>query len=228
MKSVLVIAAEDFELSGILSRASRVRDPGWPVRFSRVAELNGMRLLMAAHGPGPRLAGYAADEVKRRERVDSMVSTGLCGALDPQLAIAEIFVASQVNGFAALQPVTKGRYRTGILVSMDRVAVTVKDKERLRGTAASAVEMESASIVSRARDWDIPFFCVRAVSDVAGEGFALDLNEVRDREGRFSKARIAARALRNPVRLVPELLRMKRNSGLAAEALGEFFADCSF
>jgi nucleoside phosphorylase len=108
------------------------------------------------------------------------------------------------------------------------VAVTVEDKRRLRGTGASAVEMEAEAVCSRAADWNVPFYCVRAVSDGAQDAFALDLNSVRDRNGRFSKARIVMQALRNPVRLLPELWRLKRNSDLAAKNLGEFVADCSF
>ena len=52
--------------------------------------------------------------------------------------------------------------------------------------------------------------------------------QMRDAEGRFSRSRIVRRALRSPFRLVPELLRLNRNSGRAAKALGDFFADCSF
>jgi len=51
----------------------------------------------------------------------------------------------------------------------------------------------------------------------------LDLNEVRDEEGRFSTPRIVGRALRSPFRLVPELLHFKRNIEMSAKTLGEIF-----
>lgn len=228
MKNVLVVAAEGFEFSGILSRAETVVHPGWTVQFSRIAVLNGMRLLMAAHGPGPGLAGAAADVVKSRLPFESVVSTGLCGALDPALSVGEIFVAAQVNERFAKLPVTALPYRTGRLQSMDRVAVTAAEKARLHAAGAAVVEMEAAAVLSRAREWQLPFFCVRAVSDTAVEEIALDLNEMRDAEGRFSRQRIVGRALKSPFRLVPELLRLNRNSGRAAKALGDFFANCSF
>ena len=125
-------------------------------------------------------------------------------------------------------PVTAFQFRTGRLLSVDRVVGTAAEKARLFATGASVVEMEAAAVESRAREWRLPFFCVRAVSDTAGEDFALDLNEMRDAEGRFSRSRIVRRALKSPFRLVPELLRLNRNSGRAAKALGDFFADCSF
>ena len=228
MKNILVVAAEDFEFAGILSRAEKVVRPGWKVQFSRIAILNGMRLLMAADGPGPRLAGLAAEEVKSREPFEAVVSTGLCGALDPALSVSEIFVASQVNGWDALQPVTAVKFRTGRLLSMDRVVRTAAEKARWFATGAAVVDMEAAAVECRAREWQLPFFCVRAVSDAASEDIALDLNEMRDREGRFSRSRIVKRALTSPLRLFPELLRLNRNSGRAAKALGDFFANCSF
>jgi adenosylhomocysteine nucleosidase len=228
LKSVLVVAAEDFEFAGILSRAERVIRPGWPVRFSRVAELNGMRLLLAAHGPGRRLAGTAAEEVRNRESFEAVVSTGLCGALDPRFKVGEIFIASQVNDLEALQPVTTVGHRTGRLVSVDRIAGTVQEKARLYAAGAVAVDMEAVAVAGCAKEWQMPFYCVRAVSDLAVEGFALDLNEMRDEEGRFSRSRIVLRALTSPLLLVPELLRLNRNSGRAARALGDFFANCSF
>jgi nucleoside phosphorylase len=104
----------------------------------------------------------------------------------------------------------------------------VEEKARLRSTGALAVEMEAAALASRAEQWRKPFFCVRAVSDVAADGFALDLNTVRDKDGRFSTRRILAQALRRPVTVLPELVRLKRNSDSASRALGDFFADCSF
>jgi len=228
VKNVLVVAAEDFEFAGILRRARNAIRPGWDVRFSRIAELNGMRLLLAANGPGPRLAGLAADAVKNQEQFESVVSTGICGALDPGLTIGEILVASQVNDWEAMPPVTKARYRSGRLVSVDRVAGTVAEKRRLYATGAVAVEMEAAAVAGRAREWRLPFSCIRAVSDAADEEFTLDLNEMRDEDGRFSKTRIVVRALKSPFRMFPELLRLNRNSGRAAKALGDFFADCSF
>jgi len=228
LRNVLVVAAEDFELSGIKRRAASVSKPDWPIRFARIAELNGSRLLLAAHGPGRKLAGAAAAVVKSREQVDAVVSTGICGGLDPDLAVGDVLVASAVNESPAEMPKTSKPYRTGRVISMDRVVGTVDEKCRLRASGGSAVEMEAAALAGLAAEWRKPFYCVRSVSDSAKEGFELDLNLSRDPEGRFSRPRIIASALRRPFRLVPELLRLRRNSAKAAEALGEFFAHCHF
>jgi hypothetical protein len=69
---------------------------------------------------------------------------------------------------------------------------------------------------------------VRAVSDTADEDWTLDLNAARHQNGTFRIGHILAQAARRPVKIVPELLRLRRNAGMAARRLGEFFADCDF
>lgn len=213
-----MVAAERWELPNL--------PRGGDTKYGYVSEWRGFRWILVANGPGPELAGIAADEFKGK--VDALVSTGLCGGLDPALEIGDIFVAMSVNGKPALPPQTSRPFRTGELISQNRVAVTVDEKAALRAAGASAVEMEAEAMSLRAARWQVPFYCVRAVSDGAGEGFPLDLNAVRDKSGRFSTVRILAHALRNPGKLLPELLRLKRNSELAARNLGEFVADCRF
>jgi hypothetical protein len=88
--------------------------------------------------------------------------------------------------------------------------------------------MESAAVAEAARERGVPFYCIRAVLEGAAEGFTLDFNGLRDREGRFSRPRIAAAALARPWVGVPELIRIERRVRLASRALGDFFAECRF
>jgi nucleoside phosphorylase len=204
---VLVIAAERFELKYIRPRA-------------------GQRWILKANGPGGVLAGEAVDAAG--PDVDLILSVGLCGALVEELEIGQIVVGSSVNGAAIGQPRCLPGVVTGPIVSIDRVAQTVAEKRRLRDAGAIAVEMEAAAVLERARKWKVPFYCIRAVSDRASEGFALDLNAARDEVGRFDARRIVAQAIRRPFVGIPELWRLRRNSEIAAKALGEFIGNCSF
>jgi adenosylhomocysteine nucleosidase len=231
VKTVLVVAAEPRELSGILRRCGRVKSLDWPVRFARSAELNGQRLLMVAHGPG-RLAAEAVDEALHREKVQAVVSTGFCGGLDASLEVGEVFVACRIaNGsrsYEAAQPAAGRKFRSGALVSTGRVVGTVAEKERLRAGGASVVEMEAAGVAGRAEVSGLPFYCVRAVMDPACEGFLLDFDGLRDRDGRFSRMRILRAALSRPWVALPELIRLERQGRIAAKALGDFIAECRF
>src|SRR5262249_48117739 len=117
---------------------------------------------------------------------------------------------------------------TGTLLSMDRVAQTAEEKRYLRRLGASAVDMEAAGVLSRVREWGMPLYCIRVVTDVAGESFQIDLNTARAAQGRFNTPRILAAAMRRPLSGVPELFELQRRSVAAARSLGEFLADCSF
>ena len=146
---------------------------------------------------------------------------GFCGALDPALEIGDIVVPG--DELRSRRPFVRGE-----ILSVDRVAVTVGGKRALRETTgAVAVEMESAAVAEKAREWDVPFRCVKVVSDTARQRrMPLDFNRYRDAAGRFSRGSIAWAALRRPFTAVPALLRLDRNCRHAAEKLGEFLADC--
>lgn len=200
---VLVVAADSYELRHIRPR------PDWK---------------LIASGPGGCLAAAAIEG----ELAEVVVSTGVCGGLDPSLSAGDIFVATSVNGRKTRLPATGASFRSGPLISIDRVADTAEEKGLLFRAGAMAVDMESAAVADFATSAGAVFYCVRAVSDVAGESFAVDLNAARTSDGRFSKAHIVCQALRRPVAIVPELVRLRRNAESAARALGAFLANCDF
>lgn len=227
--SLVFVAAEARELSGILRRVTGIKKLPWPVQFARSAILNGRPVVLLANGPGPKWAAAAAEEAGTRlDIVHGFVSTGYCGALDNELRPCGIVVASTVNGCPAIQPETKLDHAAGALLSQDAVACTIEDKSRLRKTGAIAVEMEAAGIEQVARKRRIPFYCVRVVTDAACEALALDFNRMRHANGRFSRGRIVVAAFRRPGRIIPQLLKLERTSKSASLALGDFIANCRF
>lgn len=231
-----MVAAERRELSGILRLLGKRAKVHLPIDFAEEGEREGRKFLLVANGAGPNLAGRAADLASSFTSFDAMVSTGFCGALDPGLRAGEIVVADCVQAgercFPAAVPscisAISTNFRRGAVVSQDRIAQTIEEKRQLRSSGAAAVEMEAAAVAERAGRAGVPFFCVRAVSDTAQEGFDLDFNAMRDAQGRFRVSRILLAALARPFRLIPQLVRLQRQSALAARNLGDFFADCRF
>jgi nucleoside phosphorylase len=109
-----------------------------------------------------------------------------------------------------------------------RVARTASEKAILRRTGASVVEMEAAGALGAAARLGIPGFCVRSVTDLAGESFAVDYGATLSADGRFIISRILRDALRHPLAAFPELLRLQYRCRIASRNLGVFLAACRF
>ncbi len=228
------MAAEAREFVGVRRLCRREKKLDWPVRFAREAELAGRRWVLVANGAGRKLAGEACEIGWNKVRPDILVSTGFCGALDPALKAGEVLVATEVESLdeaplmKTRQPQSGAAAATGRVISTNCVVQTVEQKAALHARGASAVEMEAAAVGFRAKKWGVPFYCVRAVTDLAHETLELDFNAVRASDGHLSTALILWAALRRPNPLASELYRLNRRSRLAARALGEYLADCQF
>jgi nucleoside phosphorylase len=183
---------------------------------------------MVANGPGPKLAGQAVDVVKENASVDALISTGFCGGLSPALGVCDIFAATEIVGSGpARLPASLRPFKTGKLLSMDRVASTSAEKQQL-APGADAIDMEAAAVAMRAGQWSVPFYAVRVVTDTCQDSFPLDFNQMRSNDGRFSTAKILAAALCRPATVFPELIKLNKTTKRASQALGDFLADARF
>jgi nucleoside phosphorylase len=222
---LVFVAAERRELEGLLRHLEGVATPDWPLDFARTGRLNGREVALVANGPGPKLAGGAVDAVGKME---ALISIGFCGGLVSSLEACDIFVATEVVGVGpALAPTSPRPFKSGTLLSIDRVISTAVEKAALAETA-DAVEMEAAAVATRAQRWKVPFYAVRVVTDTREESFPLDFDRMRSADGHFSRARILGAAMRRPLAVFPELIKLNRRTKRAARALGDFLADSRF
>jgi Phosphorylase superfamily len=214
----LFVAAEAREFDGLIERLGPAKPLDWPeAAFAREIANKSQRWWLISNGPGEALVTLALS--KRRE-IAGLVSTGFCGALDQALHLGDIVVSGEA-------PQTKNPFVSGALYTSPRVVVTAREKSEL-SSKAIAVDMEAAAVERKAREWGVPFRCVRVVSDEAQEDLPLDFNLYLDKSGRFDRGRIARAALIRPFTLVPALLRLDKNCRNASRKLGAFFADCRF
>ena len=152
-----------------------------------------------------------------------IISTGLCGALDPVLRVGDIVV----SGDTPLE--SSAKFARGKIHTADHVVVTSGDKRALRNqSGAIAVDMEAATVEKTAAAWGLPYFCIRAVSDTADDTLPLDFNRYRNVRGDFSRGRIALAAMARPFTVMQQLMEFDRNCRRAADALGEFLAHSRF
>src|SRR5690349_3031018 len=115
---ILMVGADRMEFAGILKHVGSAQTTPIGVDWSRQGELSGNTLLLAANGAGAKRAGAAVDLSLAWFSAEAIVSTGFCGALSPDLAVADIVEAADVSDgvrrFPVL-PVTSGRaYHRGL------------------------------------------------------------------------------------------------------------------
>jgi nucleoside phosphorylase len=227
---LLFVAADPIECSDWVARWNEVRKVSLAVRWARAGKWKGRAVAAIANGAGAQRA-FAA--VVLAGNVSAVCNIGFCGALDENLRVGDIFVATEIrNGsrrYEAVPPgMAQGASVSGAVASIDHVAGTAEEKRRLRAAGASVVDMEAAGAAGAAADAGVPFYCIRVVSDLAGEDFANDFNAALTADGTFSAARLVIGALASPRQRLAELVRLKHRAEMASKKLGAFLADCTF
>jgi nucleoside phosphorylase len=210
---ILFIAAEPREFDGARRHWSSVKMLSLPVHWSCTATWKSKKIVAIANGAGSRRAAMAESVAPYRV----LCNIGFCGALDGALHVGDIVVA---DGW--LTPRSTGRCVMGRIASIDHIAQTVEEKQRLRAAGAIAVEMESAGLEN------VPGYCIKSVSDLADETFANDFNAVLKPDGRISIPHVLMNACLRPFSRFPELMRLRKRSKIAADSLGDFLESCEF
>ncbi len=229
---LLIIAADKIEFPGILAQARRARPVPLAVRWARMALVSGHEALLAANGMGEAAAAAAVDRALETFPADAVVSTGVCGALRPELSPGDLVVADFVSAadcrFAAQPFSGSAPSRTGTVYSSGHVVRSAAEKAQLASAGAAVVEMEAAGVARRTFAHGLPFYCVKAVSDLAGENLANDFNKALRKDGQFDTIVLLRGTLRQPLIRIRELLRLRQRCVRAAGSLGDFFADLRF
>ena len=205
------------------------------------ADIAGVGIVVLLTGMGGTHAGSAtlgiqmiATETGRF--FDVCVSTGLAGALLPQIRAGEIVVARQLRTRTvhadlrkdtipcdeALIELTKkcGAKEVRAFYEEDHIVITAAEKLRL-SSSADVVDMESFDVISECLVWGTRGVAVRSISDTSEGDLPLDLNLAVTKAGDVSLRRILGQVLQRPTS-VPGLMRFGRQSRKAAESLGNF------
>jgi adenosylhomocysteine nucleosidase len=106
------------------------------------------------------------------------------------------------------------------LLTSSSMVLSAEGKKRL-GNMAAAVEMESFAVAAEAVAKRIPVIAIRAISDEADESLPMDFGDMLDESGNVKKGKMARALARSPHKL-PALVRLGKNSRMAATKLAEF------
>ena len=205
------------------------------------AEIAGASVVVLLTGMGGARAGSATLGIQTAATesgrfFEVCVSTGLAGALQPEIRAGEIVVASELRTRAVSADLPKseiscdrelmalakkcGARGVRAFYEEDHIVITAAEKLRL-SSSADVVDMESFEVISECLVWGTRGVAVRAISDTSEDDLPLDLNLAVTRAGDISLKRMLGQVLRQP-KSVPGLLRFGRQSHKAAGSLGSF------
>ena len=189
------------------------------------------RALAGLERPGVEIhvSGMGADAARAlgerltQRPLRAVIATGFCGALVPRLEVGSVIVAERVvhentgDVFEAdnlMLAAAEGR--RGTLVSAREVARTPADRAALQGLA---VDLESAALARAAREADVPFIAIRAVSDRFRDRIP-DILDMLDHVGRPDRRALVMFAARHP-REIRRLVRLGRSAKRAGEGMAD-------
>src|SRR5439155_13605593 len=188
-KSPLLLTALRYEANA-LSHLGRVEVIG--IAASRLSELN-------------------------LDNTSLLVIAGLAGALDPSLQVGDVVIddrSTLTPGYSEAPPRIPRRFHC----SNKLIATSSQKSELFRTTGASVVDMESDPVFKLAREKNLPFLSIRAISDAAEDSIDPAVFRMTGADGNIKPARVAMMLIQKPT-LIPQLLRLRSNSNRALRNL---------
>lgn len=233
---IALIAALPEEVKPLLARTGFSRKEqlaGFPLYRSR---FGGQDLFLLQSGMGPKNAAAAARTLLNSFTPKLIINFGLGGAVaagprvadlvlatrllvseggefreqsGPTLPLAEEFMAATGNGSCL---------RATFITAAETMPKAALRKALPAGTQTPVLEMETAAIARVAGEQGVPLLAVRAISDDCDEELGFTVAEFCDADLRIRPLKVLFTILKRPG-IVPQLIRLARNSRQAAEAL---------
>ncbi len=233
---IALIAALPEEIKPLLARLGSTRKEqvaGFPLHRCR---LGGHELILLHSGMGPKNAAEATRALLNSITPQMIINFGLGGAVAPGPHIADLVLATRllvssggefheqagltlslVDGFLAT--VASRNCQSGTFITAGETMPKAALREALpAGTETPLLEMETAAIARVADEQGIPLLAIRAVSDDCGEELAFTVAEFCDANLQIRPLKVLFTILKRPW-IIPQLIRLARNSRVAAEAL---------
>jgi adenosylhomocysteine nucleosidase len=233
MTRVAIIAAMAGELKPFVQRWAHERRGNvslWRWKFDEGD------WIAACAGAGVDAATRAFAEVEKDGTPDVVISVGWAGALSPALESGCAYRVSgvidartgerfQVSAFPPLRQKEGARMGHGALSLVTSPTVADEAEKRRLATAygADLVDMEAAAIARLALMREIPFYCIKGVSDSLHDKLP-DFNRFIRPDGQFDLTGMVLFSILRPW-YWPSLMRMGENSKKASLGLRDSLLD---
>jgi adenosylhomocysteine nucleosidase len=221
MKRIGVIAAMPGELKPLVQ--------GWkPLRTLKGVSawqgtIDGATCIAVCAGMGKEAAERACAVAAQDAPLTALVSAGWAGALSCGLQPGGAYVVNEVvdvaggERFVTSSPPRAGEVPPFRLVTIDHVAPPAEKRRLAERYQAVLVDMEASSVARFAGRQGIAFYCLKAVSDVAGEMLP-DFSRYTDNQGQLQLGALLAHVAIRP-RYWPGLARIGKNGRRGAVAM---------
>ena len=168
-------------------------------------------------------------ERSMRDSVKGIISIGIAGALSPSLNAGDCVVASAIlseatshqtdSTWSAHLRQTLPQSVSGTVAGAEKIAATMEEKSAIyRETGADAVDMESHVAANFAREHNLPFVALRAISDRADHTLPHAARVAMKPSGGIALGRVLQSVVTRPQQ-IPALMRTNRETEKAFSAL---------
>lgn len=218
MSKTAIIAAMEREIAPLVRGWQRVALPFGDRKFTAFERDS---VIAVVSGIGCKNAELAARAVVAQYRPAILVSGGLAGALIRSLKVGSVFtpnvVVDAADGAEYRCTADGNHVNGGVLVSSGEIAGAEAKRELVNRFHGLVVDMEAAGVAKVAKQEQIGFRCVKAISDEAD--FAMPpMGQFLNAAGEFQSGKFVLWAALRPWQWA-KIVALARNSKRATESL---------
>lgn len=188
-------------------------------------------VVLIRSGMGEKNAAEAAEALIAFAAPDLIISFGFGGAVLSGIEVGVIIAGTTLlrfidNTFSsplplAPPPAVTPEWKTGTIITAGEIVRKQKMASLLPpGIENPVLDMETFAIAQIAERYGIPLHALRCVSDGADEELGFSIDEFCDKELNIRIWRVLWTVAKKPW-IIPQLVRLARNSKLAGERLAE-------
>lgn len=202
-------------------------------------------IIIVRSGVGQSPAHRATSDAVKTFPLRCIISIGFAGGVIPELKVSDLILSDKIfycdneeslfqfiniplsqvkvscnQGDRINKILTENgiKYKSGNIISINRVADSIKLKEWLgRNYPVCGVEMETASIAKIAAEQGVPFFSLRAISDEVSHAI-VQSDKFINKKGEINRLAAGYFVLTHPS-LIPKIIELKKSASEAAKVL---------